>query len=187
MFARKTIRLSTLIKAKGEEKVAAFLAQTFSCSRNKDVESFLHHKAILFEGNHASRTYLILSQNGELLAYFSLSFKEIQVKVSNTFLKKNFGRFHKGDRLKVFLIGQIGKNDKLENNPIKLCDVLEEIYSQIKLAQDVIGGKIVILECEDNAKLIQLYEAHQFKLIDTVEDETQLKTMFIVPELVKHV
>lgn len=37
---------------------------------------------------------------------------------------------------------------------------------QIQYIQGLIGGKTVFLECENNAKLIEFYESHKFKLLD---------------------
>lgn len=53
------------------------LINEFDCPKNLDVERFLKNKAIDFERTHNARTYLIASENGELLAYFSLSFKDV--------------------------------------------------------------------------------------------------------------
>ena len=40
------------------------------------------------------------------------------------------------------------------------------------------GGRVVILECEDNEKLIALYETHGYKLLEIVK-VADLKTMYI--------
>lgn len=40
------------------------------------------------------------------------------------------------------------------------------------------GGRVVILECEDNEKLIALYEKHGYKLLEIVKVD-DLKTMYI--------
>lgn len=52
----------------------------------------------------------------------------------------------------------------------------------IRTAQKAVGGKVIILECEDNPSLIKLYEQHGFHLIDTKSDENGLKTMYIIPK-----
>lgn len=58
----------------------------FACPQNPDVESFLLNKGkgIRFEKSSISRTYLILDErNGDLLAYFSISFKEIIINTES--------------------------------------------------------------------------------------------------------
>ncbi|WP_196566874.1 hypothetical protein [Proteus alimentorum] len=69
-------------------------------------------KAIRFEQTSNARTYLILNDSGEILAYFSLSFKELtldNVKISKTKRQQLDGISRKAEKIKVFLIGQIGK------------------------------------------------------------------------------
>ena len=84
------------------------------------------------------------------------------------------------ERIRAFLIGQIGKNTAIGNNPVSLKNILDEIYAVINAAKALIGGRIIILECEDNHKLIQLYEKHGFKLIELADSEqSQLKTLYI--------
>ena len=81
----------------------------------------------------------------------------------------------------MFLIGQIAKNEAISNNPINLSTILDDIYQQIYLAKRSVGGRVIVLECEDHPNLISHYQKHSFQLLQTVEDENQLKTMFIVP------
>lgn len=80
-------------------------------------------KAIRFEQTSNARTYLILNDSGEILAYFSLSFKELtldNVKISKTKRQQLDGISRKAEKIKVFLIGQIGKNTSILDNPISL-------------------------------------------------------------------
>ncbi|ATN01569.1 hypothetical protein CRN77_04095 [Proteus vulgaris] len=111
------------------------LLGSFSNNLNSDVEKFLTSstKAIRFEQTNNARTYLILNDNGEILAYFSLSFK-----------------------------------------------VNLECYAVLSEAKALIGGRIIILECENNKNLIQLYERHGFTLIETENNcPYSLRTLYI--------
>ena len=85
----------------------------FQCSRNPDVEKFLVQKAIQFEQASAASTHLILNENGQILAYYALSFKEIRIEASKTLWKKLSGGLGAGNILKVFLIVQISKNEAI--------------------------------------------------------------------------
>lgn len=72
-----------MLEAFGEEQRQELLS-SFTCPKNPDVETFLKYKAIRFEESDNSRTYLILdSDNGNILAYFSLSFKEVSLEYSD--------------------------------------------------------------------------------------------------------
>lgn len=159
------------------------LLNDFLCPKNKDVEEFLKKKAVDFELKSLARTYLILDDEGNILAYFSLSFKEIQInteKLSNSQVQKltTFKRNENNiSKLKVFLIGQIGKN-YIENNKINLKFILNEVFSIIYEIKSKIGGRIVILECENNDKLLNLYQDNGFSVIEIKEPENNLSTLY---------
>lgn len=40
------------------------------------------------------------------------------------------------------------------------------------------GGRVIILECEDNERLIALYQAHGYKILEVTPTD-DLKTMYI--------
>lgn len=101
-------------------------------------------------------------------------------KISKNEVKRLDGFSKKAERVQAFLLGQIGKNFSVENNPIKLSDILEEVYSVFSQARELIGGRVVFLECENNDKLIELYTRHEFKLLHTEpQDDSGLLTMYI--------
>lgn len=130
---------------------------------------------------------MILDEDGLILAYFSLSFKEVTLdttKISKTQIQRLDGFSKNATTVKAYLIGQIGKNSQIENNPIKLEIILNEIYSVIAQAQALIGGRVIILECENNERLITLYQKHGYKLLD-ITDKTNLKTMYVAVADVK--
>jgi len=154
------------------EKVAAYL-QTFVCARNPDIEDFLHRKAIEFEQRHAARTYLLTDiASPQVLAYFTLTFKEIELsdEVSGNQRRALDGFSKHAQRIKAFLIGQLGKNDGITNNSLRLGTILDEgIYPIIAQAQDLIGGRVVLLECENTTGLIELYQKAGYKHLQTLE------------------
>lgn len=181
----KTIPLSTQIIGQSEQEIEAFqkfLKSHFSCPKNKDVEHFITSKAIGFDIHNFSKTYLMIDENKGVVAYFTLAIKN--TKTSKTFLKKKINRFYKGEDLTAFLIAQIGKNESIKDNPIKLKDILDEIFFLLKKANKVIGVSAVILEYDSqNEKLKKLYEDQGFALINIKnEEENHLNTMYIVPD-----
>lgn len=169
------------------EEGCNLLLSTFS-SENKDVESFLIQKSISFEKKGISRTYLIIDDL-DILGYFSLSTKEVSLEgiQSKTEIKKIDGFNKNAKTAKAFLIGQIGKNFSIKNNSLNLETILQEAYSYINVAQNVIGGRMVLIECEDKPKLLDLYERNGFKLINIVSnpEETQndLRQLYRIIEL----
>ena len=72
------------------------------------------------------------------------------------------------EKIKTYLIGQIGKNFTVKSNKMTLELILEEVYAVIDEARALIGGRAVILECDKNQKLIELYKKNGFaELIHT--------------------
>lgn len=179
----QTISLNELIKSIGASAVQAFLDVSFRCDKNRDIEHFLLNSSVRFEMARVARTYLIFDDNSDILAYFSLAFKSIVIlNTTKSQLKKLTGGLTNNNQINAYLIGQIGKNSLIQNNPVKLNDILSEIYPLIEQGQEMFGGRAVILECENNTKLIQYYEQHGFKLIET-EDNQDLKTLYMIPNI----
>ena len=170
-----------MLKELGKEKTTKLLS-TFKCPLNLDVENFLHHIAIRFEESAKARTYLILDDStGFIAAYFSLSFKELSLEnlqASKSEIKKLDGIDKHAENIKVYLIGQIAKNLNAPNNPIKLQDILDAAFAVIHGAQALIGGRAIIIECENKEKLISLYESHQFKQFTITDDSDSLITLY---------
>lgn len=156
----------------------------FVCARNADIQDFIVNKACVFERDDTCRTHLIFDDERDdfdLLGYFSLATKQIvlSTNVSNTQAKKM--RAKPGERsVKAFLIGQLGKNSAISNNPIDLSVIFEEAYNAIEVARRQIGGRTVILECENVKSLVDLYQANGFKYLQTDEDGTGLVTMYAI-------
>ncbi|EIC5074575.1 hypothetical protein ACN930_002266 [Vibrio parahaemolyticus] len=157
------------------------LFSDFSCPKNPDLEIFLKTKSIRFEQSDNSRTYLILdSESTDILAYFSISFKEVsltQAELSKNQVKKLDGINKHSERVRAYLIGQIGKNFAIPQNPISLPNILEEVYAIIEAAQALVGGRAIILECGKVNKLIDIYRDNGFDVL-IQSDEEPLVTMY---------
>ena len=174
--------LSDLLKNPKTQDLVKVLIDEFTCPQNPDVEQFLKVKAIDFERTHNARTYLIANDFMELQAYFSLSFKEVNIdndKVSKSVIKKLDGFNKNAKTIRAFLIGQIGKNFNLANNPITLQEIFNEIDTVLLSVQRSIGGRAIILECQPIDKLLDLYEGHEFKRLAVVNDD-EMQTLYRV-------
>lgn len=127
---------------------------------------------------------MILDDDGQILAYFSLSLKEIHLNqdnekpISKNLRKRLYGICKNSDRVNAYLIGQVDKNDSIKDNPINLELILEEAYTIIDKANQFVGGRVIILECEKVDKLVSLYQNAEFNiLIDNPAE--RLITMYI--------
>ena len=124
---------------------------------------------------------MLADPSADVLAYFSITFKQLIItgtNLSKSTIKKLDGISNKRSEIRAFLIGQIGKNFGIPQNPICLTHILDEVYSVLAAARELVGGRVVILECDDNPSLITMYQNNGFTLIETTE-QTPYRTMFI--------
>ena len=164
------IRLGDLIDEFAENEVQDLLA-SFQCSKNNDVQSFLHKTARLIEESDKGRTYLVVTTSSyenldaplEIVGYFTIALKYLTFSpgISNSIKKKLNGLSSGVEGVAGYLIGQLGRND---NAPVHVAGsiLLDTALDQIRIAQDIIGGRFVIVECEQNSKLISFYETNNF-------------------------
>ncbi|WP_050978450.1 hypothetical protein [Beggiatoa alba] len=106
-----------------------------------------------------------------IYGYFSLSFKEIIITpdVSKTKVKSLDGFSKKAERIKTYLIGQLGKNFNIQDNPLNLTRILECIFPIFEQAQTLIGGRVILLECEDIPALVNIYQREKFVFLQKQE------------------
>lgn len=170
----KIVNLKDIYNNFGEFKTKEIL-KNYKCEMNTDVEYFLKEKAIEFSKQDISRTFLVMSEYKEkyvIAGYFAIANKSTTIKkfiLSNTKRKKilkyaEYDNDIKGYNIALPLIGQLGKNyhngyDKLITGDI----LLKFACSKIKETQDILGGRYVFLECEDNEKLRDFYESNGFE------------------------
>lgn len=157
------------------ESVAKKLLSSFSCPLNPDVEHFLKHTAIEFSKQSISSTYLIMaSYKNEyvLVGYFALANKIFCIdkdSLPNKTWKKRMNKFGQFDRaiqrytISAPLIGQLGKNFTNGYNKLITGDELLKLaLDKVHEMQNIVGGKIVYLECEQKEKLIDFYSQNGF-------------------------
>ena len=133
----KLINLKFMIEEVGEVKAQQALSD-FTCKINKDVESFLKHKAIAFAKQNVSQTHLVMAPHNNkmvIAGYFALANKSIMVsesKISKSLFKRickfgNYNALSKVCEVPALLIGQLGKNYKYYKNKLINGDKLLEI------------------------------------------------------------
>jgi len=172
------LNLSQLIgdEAISDDEIKEYL-NAYSCPMNKDIEVFLHQKAVEFQKQGISRTYLVLASYKKeyvLCGYFTLANKVLCVdKWENLDLSKSWrkrmNKFASFDRkaqrytLPIPLIGQLGKNyTNGYNTLISGDELLTLALEKIGVIQDLIGGKVVFVECEPKDRLIEFYSRNGF-------------------------
>ncbi|NLV22674.1 MAG: N-acetyltransferase [Syntrophomonadaceae bacterium] len=200
MTGYSIVSLKDMIDELGEKKIKEILSQ-FSCSLNADVESFLHNSAIELAKQGVSATHLVFTpyKNSPVIAgYFTLASKNIivsQKSISNSLRKRiaKFGTYdpdRKGYIIAAPLIAQLGKNyTNNYNDLISGDEILSMACKQVSKVQQIIGGKIVYLECEDKPSLIKFYNDNGFvnfgqRKLD--RDETELLSGQYLIQMLKY-
>ncbi len=158
--------------------------EKFSCNREKDLENFLVSKAFEYEKSEFGKTFLLIDEQKlndgsiDIVAFFVTGQKPIDIsEMSKKQRKKVIGNYPGRDSLSTvpaFLIGQLGRSDHYSRYDIDSETILMECFHQLKKAQMVVGGKMVVLECRE--PLLAFYEKNNFKRIDHDADN-QLYTL----------
>ena len=169
-----------------EDKELDSLLSSFSCAQDKDIEDFLHNKAVQFERLSKSRTYLVFDEdelkdvntaNLTVCGYFALALKVMRVpeELSNRARKEldgYSGKIH-GKRIKDFpcyLIGQLARNSNISADVLKGKELISMAHDVISVAVHAVGGRYAMIECKDNQKLINFYSANGYQEIARILD-----------------
>ncbi len=105
-----------------------------------------------------------------MLAYFTIALQTLKIPagMSANQIKNLDGIFaRKGSELlseiPAFLIGQLGKNDMFCKQ-ISGDEVIDYALSTLFRVQELIGGRVVFVECLDKPELIDFYTRNGFKV-----------------------
>lgn len=174
------------------------LLSSFSCSFDHDIEMFLRDeaKAISFEKLQKSCTYLIVDEEQLLdnnltiadltiYGYYSVALKVLSIPddYSNNKRKQLDGLSAKihGEvitDIPCYLIGQLARNSEISNELLSGNEILNMAYSVILNAVEAVGGRVIMIECRDNEKLIDFYMTNGFEVISELPDnEIPMKQM----------
>ncbi len=163
-----------LDEALGED-FAKGIVSSFSCPLNLDVEHFLKNVAIEFSKQSISSTYLIMASFRNtyvLVGYYTLANKIFCIdkdSLPNRKWKSRMAKFGQFDKtiqrytISAPLIGQLGKNYSNDYDKLITGDELLKLaLDKVREMQNIVGGKIVYLECEQKDTLIDFYTRNGF-------------------------
>ncbi|MCB4765170.1 MAG: hypothetical protein LGB00_05090 [Sulfurovum sp.] len=155
--------LSEIIENKNSRGGVKKLLKTFSCTRNRDLQDFLYNRAVTFEKNLRSRTYLYINNTTqEVAAYFTITINTLHTdSISPEVIELLDGYKNDVASIPCFLIGQLGKSDKFE--PRKIGEyILNDAIEIIDQSQKSLGGRFILLDAINKEQLIKFYEANAF-------------------------
>lgn len=166
-------RIDKFAKMVGEAVLSSTLS-SFAVPLNSEVEDFIRKKALQATKLKSSISYLVIDEDlADVVGYFTLLVKPFTIQAASLSSKNRrlIARFAEenteaGDyTASVYLIAQIGKNYAIEE-PLQISggDLLNMALDKLRAAQDLVGGKLVLVEREaDRAKLLEFYNANGFK------------------------
>ena len=152
------------------------LLKTFTCNINLDLQNFLHNKAITFEKNLRSRTYLYIdNKNQNVIGYFTIAINYLETKnLDKSLVEYINGHTTPTNALPCYLIGQIAISDDYRNKKLGkflLDDALEIIDdTQIKL-----GGRFITIDSVNDEKVLDFYRQNSFVEIQKDENLKSIK------------
>ena len=166
-------RIDKLAKKVGDRVLSSTLAQ-FSIPLNKEVEDFIRNKALQATKLKSSITYVLVDEDiAEVIGYFTLLVKPFTIPASrlSSTNRRLISRFSEVNEetgnytASVFLLAQIGKNYAIQRQyQVSGRDLLEVALDKLRAAQDLIGGKLVLIEREsERMKLHDFYKPNGFK------------------------
>ena len=174
----KCMELSEFIARVGEDRALKALS-SFSVKRNPDVESFIRNNAVAYEKSANARTYLVMTENIDILGYFSLALSVVDIPsgISKAMMRKmrGFGRYS-ADSVPCYLVGQLARDDNASHNDLMMRDFIDFAIEYAMAAKQYVGGRFLLVDCVD--ELVDLYERHDFSKINKTENLNQL-VMFL--------
>ena len=72
--------INELLMINSESEIKTYM-DSFVCSKNTEIESYLKNNSLEFNKKHQAMTYLLFDRDRNIIAYFELSIKPISIKV----------------------------------------------------------------------------------------------------------
>lgn len=148
--------LKELIRAWGEESVKKALG-SFLCSREEDAQGFIRTKAITYEKEGRSRTFLFVDEENldsgllRVVGYFTLSIQGVDVGTLDSGKAAKSSSDKEGvseAEVPAYLIAQLARDDTYTHEQLDGRQMLRTAEELIARASDYVGGQLVFIECK---------------------------------------
>lgn len=169
------------VSKEGSSQVELWLS-SFCCEKDRDIENYLHHRAVQFELLSKSRTYLLCDNDVtsekslHIFGFFTVALKALDLPewLSNRQrldLDGFSAKLH-GEPIKsvpCYLLGQLAKNSAAPNN-VSGAVLINHAVSVIKSAAETVGGRHILVECRNEPHLRKFYTDNRFREFDAISD-----------------
>ncbi len=169
-------KLADLLANKSTNQIKKLL-KTFVCTKNADVQDFLHNKAITFERNLRSCTYLYVSNaDKSVAAYITLGIKSLLTDtLSDEAIVFLDGYTNEILSIPCYLIAQLGKSDICKEKIGSF--LLDDALSIIDKSQDSLKGRFVLIDSVNDDRVINFYKENSFIAL---ENDKSLKSIKMI-------
>ncbi len=187
-----------MIEKTGEDnELLSQILSSFSCEQDEDIENFLHNRAVEFEKLSKARTYLICDESQmvsedfyleqlRIYGYIAIAQKILTVPDDWSNRKRKEldglnGKIH-GEPIRDFscyLIGQLSRNSNVPKESISGKELLQYAYDVIATAVDAVGGRYMMIECQNESSLIEFYESNGFQEVNRSNDGSRFMVQMI--------
>ncbi|PAD19111.1 hypothetical protein [Shouchella clausii] len=153
----------------GEEGLETML-RSFTCSKNKDVEYFLHNKAIDFERQNRGRTTLVVDLGtGYIIGYFTLLTETFDFIDASGRKRQIIAGDKKATYFHCTLIGQFGRSD-LYKGKVSGKEIMDDALYVCSIIKSYTATRIVCVEYSDEPALLSFYENNNFRILQRNEN-----------------
>jgi hypothetical protein len=186
------IPISALMTNKGEAGLLELRLKEFVCLRDRQLEDFIHNKAIGYEAKGFSRTYLVADTSVEpssgfrpIAAFFTLAITATDYdNISRSRKEKVLGSKPGRNTFKAFpglLIAQLARDDRYGSDFINGEALLLECEHYIELGRQYVGGRNIYLDCKE--PLVTTYQKSGYRLLsDASTEEGYYKMYKVLPD-----
>ncbi|NJD02322.1 MAG: hypothetical protein FIA99_06945 [Ruminiclostridium sp.] len=151
---------------------------------DEDVTDFIRNKAVEYEKRDKCRTYIYFDSSYieeikklRVIGFFSVAMKTMKVPILNSMsknLRKKLGNISDcEENLVTYLIGQLGRDSSYTRDTLDGKKMLQDCYGLIAGAREIVGGRLILVECKPIEKVCKIYEDEGF--IDITENGDGLK------------
>lgn len=163
--------LSSLLGSDMSRTYVSKRLRYFRCSRDKDVESFLHRYAIRNETTGATRTYLAVDaaalSHGELavVAFFSLAITAADYSAFGAEERREVlgpvPRLSTATHFPGYLLAQLARDDRYTHADCDCMQLVVRAERMLARANAIAGGGLVYLDCREG--LVGYYAAQGYE------------------------
>lgn len=164
--------------------------EQFRCCKNHDIEHFLRHNALEFERRGLCTTYLYADTDSyEISGYFSLTHKALAIENLSKERRKDITGSKTASIAPFILLGQLGKRmEQTENGTVIAASIsgdemLKDVFAIIALANEYIINRRVLVECDDEDRLLDFYLRNGFRLLERDDGKCTLYLKMEAPLL----